>query len=178
MQKPPSPAPSPPSSPPSSPSAEDEAYPIRILADGTWLHEGQPIRRLPLVRLFASALTRDAAGDYWLITPAERGRIRVDDVPFLLTHLSAEGEGKGQQLTFTTNLGETVVLSATHPLEMRDYGDAARGSAEGKVSYIRLHENLWARAARPVFYEICALAAEGSDGRIGVWSSGCFFPID
>ena len=56
---------------------------IRIAGDGTWFHEGCPIGRLPLVKLFASVLTRDDDGDYWLVTPVEKARIRVDDVPFV-----------------------------------------------------------------------------------------------
>ena len=39
---------------------------IRIAADGTWFHEGGPIGRKNLVKLFASVLERDEAGEYWL----------------------------------------------------------------------------------------------------------------
>lgn len=57
--------------------AKEHAYDIRIARDGTWYHEGDPIRRPELVRLFASVLRRDDAGDFWLVTPVERGRIVV-----------------------------------------------------------------------------------------------------
>ena len=50
---------------------------IRIAADGTWIHEGGPIGRKNLVKLFASVLKRDGEGDYWLVTPVARARIRV-----------------------------------------------------------------------------------------------------
>ncbi len=74
-------------------SVDDEAYDIRIARDGTWLYHGSPIGRSALVKLFATVLRRDDAGGYWLITPAERGRIVVDDAPFVAIELRAEGEG-------------------------------------------------------------------------------------
>src|SRR5690348_9686433 len=59
---------------------------IRIARDGTWFHEGSPIGRLPLVKLFASVLRREG-DEYWLVTPAERGRILVEDAPFVAVTL-------------------------------------------------------------------------------------------
>jgi hypothetical protein len=50
---------------------------IRIARDGTWYYNNSPIGRLPLVKLFATVLKRDETGHYWLVTPAERGRIAV-----------------------------------------------------------------------------------------------------
>src|SRR6202035_858787 len=79
---------------------------MRIARDGTWFYRGSPIGRLPLVKLFASVLRREADGDYWLVTPAERGRIRVDDVPFVAVELTADGEGRAQLLTFRTNMDD------------------------------------------------------------------------
>jgi hypothetical protein len=67
----------------------DEAYDIRIARDGTWFYHGSPIGRIALVKLFSTVLRRDDAGDFWLITPAERGRIRVDDAPFVAVELKA-----------------------------------------------------------------------------------------
>ena len=54
---------------------------MRIARDGTWYYRGSPINRIPLVKLFASVLRREADGTYWLVTPAERGRVIVEDVP-------------------------------------------------------------------------------------------------
>ena len=55
---------------------------MRIARDGTWFYQGSPINRLPLVKLFASVLRREDDGEYWLVTPVERGRVPVEDVPF------------------------------------------------------------------------------------------------
>ena len=46
-----------------------EQYDIRIARDGTWFHNGDPIRRIELAKLFSTVLKRDDDGDYWLITP-------------------------------------------------------------------------------------------------------------
>ena len=54
---------------------------MRIDRNGVWYHHGSPIGRKELVRLFSTVLRRDEAGDYWLITPAEVGRIEVEDAP-------------------------------------------------------------------------------------------------
>ena len=53
---------------------------IRIRPDGTWLHEGTPIGRPALVRLFSTVLRKDADGIY-LVTPVEKLKITVEDAP-------------------------------------------------------------------------------------------------
>src|ERR1700740_390534 len=81
---------------------------MRIARDGTWFYRGSPIGRPALVQLFASVLRREPDGRYWLVTPAERGRIEVEDVPFLAVALTVQGEGREQQLIFRTNLDDIV----------------------------------------------------------------------
>src|SRR5712692_2383381 len=83
-------------------------FDIRIARDGTWFYRGSPIARLPLVRLFSTVLRRDADGSYWLVTPAERGRITVDDAPFVAVGVTITGAGREQQLIFRTNVDDTV----------------------------------------------------------------------
>ena len=89
---------------------------MRIAADGTWFYQGTPINRLPLVKLFASVLRREDDGEYWLVTPVERGRVRVEDAPFTAVEVTAEDAGPGQRLIFRTNLDEIVALDEAHPL--------------------------------------------------------------
>src|SRR5580704_6277982 len=80
---------------------------IRVARDGTWFHQGTPIGRKELVRLFSTILRKDPDG-FHLVTPAEKMRIRVDDVPFLAVLMDVAGEGRAQSLTFTTNVGDDV----------------------------------------------------------------------
>ena len=51
---------------------------MRIAADGTWFHQGSPIGRAELVRLFSTILRKDEGG-FVLVTPAEKLSIAVDD---------------------------------------------------------------------------------------------------
>ena len=41
---------------------------LRISAAGEWLHQGRPIHRKRLRRLFAGILRREADGHYYLVT--------------------------------------------------------------------------------------------------------------
>ena len=147
---------------------------MRIAGDGTWFYMNSPIGRKPLVKLFASVLRREADGRYWLVTPAERGRIGVEDVPFLAVALTVEGEGRDQQLIFRTNLDEFVTAAADNPLRVET---AASGEP---APYILVRDGLEARLARPVFYELVELGTEeriGETTQFGVWSKGAFFRL-
>jgi hypothetical protein len=151
---------------------------LRITGDGEWLYRGSPIRRLELVKLFASVLRREADGGYWLVTPVERGRIAVDDAPFVAVELRRQGEGAAQRLRLRTNLDEWVTLGPEHPLRLGRPADVVAES--GLAPYVEVRAGLEARLARSVYYELVELAEERVvDGRrrIGVWSEGHFFAL-
>ena len=152
---------------------------LRILQDGTWLYQGSPIQRIELIKLFSSVLRREADGSFWLVTPVERGRIEVDDVPFVAVELAAEGAGIDQTLRVRTNIDEWVALGPQHALTLR----RAEGQAAdtGPVPYVEVRAGLEARLARPVYYELVERGQEwrhGGTQRFGVWSEGVFFPLD
>jgi uncharacterized protein len=150
-------------------------FDIHIDRNGSWFYRGTPINRAALVRLFSSVLERDAEGLYWLTTPVERGRITVDDAPFLAVELDPKGEGRDQKLIFRTNLDDFVTLDATHPLRIET--DSTKG---GPRPYILVRNGLEARLTRPVFYALVELGREervGDTARFGVWSTGIFFPL-
>ena len=153
----------------------EEAYDIRIARDGTWYHEGAPIRRIELAKLFATVLRRDEAGDYWLITPAERGRIAVEDAPFLAVEMTVQGQGKDQVLSFRTNLDEWVDAGPDHPIRVVHNPETGE-----PTPYIDVRDGLEARIQRSVFYEMVDLAEPaGQDGQVevGVWSRKVFFVL-
>lgn len=144
---------------------------MRIARDGTWFYHGSPIGRKPLVKLFASVLSRDEAGDYWLTTPAERCRIKVDDAPFVAIDMNPSGAGEAQQIAFATNLDETVVAGREHPI--RVVHDRASGEP---TPYIHVRGRLEALIARPVYYRLVDIAVERGE-ELGVWSGGVFFSL-
>jgi uncharacterized protein len=144
---------------------------IRIAKDGTWLYQNSPILRLPLVKLFASVLRREENGEYWLVTPAERGRILVEDAPFVAVEVTAEGSRRDQRLIFRTNIDEIVTADADHLLRC-----ATDPLSQAPRPYILIRDRLEARILRSVYYHLVAIGEEDGD-RFGVWSSGLFFPL-
>lgn len=151
-------------------------FELRIAHDGTWFHRGAIIARPALVKLFATVLRREADGGYWLVTPAERGRVEVEDAPFLAVELSVSGQGRTQALCFRTNVDDWVVLDAEHPLRL-----ACNADSGAPRPYILVRSGLEARLVRSVFYELVELAepeTQAGRERLGVWSKGSFFPLD
>lgn len=149
-------------------------FDFRIARDGTWFYRGSPIGRKPLVRLFSTVLRREDDGSFWLVTPVERGRITVDDAPFVAVEMEVRGAGKEQHLAFRTNVEDWVTADAAHPIRV-DLG------ADGAPSpYIRVRGALDALISRPVFYQLVDLAetrADGERSELGIWSAGEFFPL-
>lgn len=143
-----------------------------IRRDGLWVHEGTPIGRAPLVRLFSTVLRRE--GDrYFLVTPVEKLGITVEDAPFLAVAMRQESAPEGPRLAFTTNVGDEVVAGPGHPIEMRDRDD-------GRAPYIHVRAGLDARIARAVWYDLVAIGKTretGGEASFGVASCGVFFPL-
>ncbi len=147
---------------------------IRIARDGTWFHEGTPIGRRELVRLFSTILRKDADG-FHLVTPVEKMRIRVEDAPFLAVLLRVEGEERSQRLVFTTNVGDETVASAANPMRVE-----TNAETEEPRPYVHVRRGLEARISRTVFYELADIAVPGEGafaGQLGVWSEGVFFAL-
>jgi len=101
---------------------------MRIDRNGTWYHQGSPIGRKELVRLFAGVLRRDDGGDYWLITPAEMARIEVEDAPFLAVELTASGAGQEQVLSLRTNIDAVVTVDEDHSIRVDMDSETGRPS--------------------------------------------------
>lgn len=151
-----------------------QEFDIRIAADGSWFHEGGLIGRPALVKLFASVLRREVDGSYWLVTPVERGRISVDDAPFIGVSATIGGTGREQRICITTNVGDEVQIGSEHPLTMR----VPETGGSDLRPYVMVRNGLQACLSRPVFYELAALSAEGPNGGVGIWSNGEFFGLD
>ena len=139
---------------------------IRIRRDGLWVHEGAPIGREPLVRLFASVLRLDPDG-FHLVTPVEKLRIVVEDAPFLAVRVDRVGD----TLRFLTNVGDEVDAGPEHRLRVAV--DPATGEP---APYLHVRRGLEARLTRPVFYELVEMA-QARDGEMGVESQGTWFPL-
>ena len=143
---------------------------IVIRKDGLWFHEGTPIGREALVRLFSTVLRKDPDG-FHLVTPVEKMKITVEDAPFIAVRVDKVGD----TLTFLTNVGDQVEAGLEN--EIRVEMDADTGEPR---PYLHVRRGLEALIARPVFYELVELAEarETPDGpRLGVASGGTWFPL-
>jgi len=148
---------------------------MRIDRSGNWHYNGSPIRRLALVKLFASVLRRDDDGGYWLVTPAEACPIRVEDAPFSAVAMECRNPGHDQEIILRTNLDVFVTVDADHPIRVeinRETGEPA--------PYVVIDGNLEAKITRSVFYDLVDLGVERERDDItviGIWSKGTFFEI-
>ena len=136
---------------------------MRIAADGTWFHQGTPIGRKGLVKLFASVLKREDDGTYWLETPVERGEIEVEDAAFI----ALLGDKVGSDWVFQTNIDQEVRLDSVHPLRI----EIAEKTGEPRP-YIAVGRGLEARLSRNVYYELVHAAQENADGTWTIESGG------
>ena len=165
---------------PRRPPVECGDLPFLIKRDGTWLYRGTPILRKELVCLFAGVLARADDGSFWLETPAERGRIEVEDAPFVAVELDWTGEGKNQVLSFRTNVDQVVTADPEHPIRV---AHDILTCEPTPYLLVRPGAGPWAveaRINRAVYYELIALGVpEWVGGRhmLGVWSCGRFFPL-
>ena len=154
--------------------------PFLIRRDGTWLYRGTPILRKELVCLFSGVLKREADGSFWLETPAERGRIEVEDAPFVAVELDWNGDDRQQILSFRTNVDQVITAGPDHPIRV-----AHDILTCEPTPYIRVRPGVGtpaveARINRAVYYELVALAVPewvGCRRMLGVWSCGKFFAL-
>lgn len=144
---------------------------MRIARDGTWFHQGSPIGREAMVRLFSSILRREPDGSHVLVTPVEKLTIAVEDAPFVAVELKSEGEGRTRALAFRLNTGDLVAAGPDNGLVLRETPD-------GPHPYLHVRGGLEALVARSVYYELMNMALEENGERVGLWSNGAFFPLD
>jgi len=102
--------------------------------------------------LFATVLRREN-NDYYLLTPAEKLSIQVDDAPFVATMVEQINDGGHTALVFTTNLGDRIVADEQHPIRVEI--DPQSGEPR---PYIHFRDGLEALISRNAFFELANLA--------------------
>jgi hypothetical protein len=147
---------------------------MRIARDGTWFHEGTPIGRPAMVKLFSSILKIEN-GKYYLVTPVEKVGIIVDDAPLLAIDFEVTGQGDAQVLRFFTKTEDEVVAGAENPIRVD------RNAITGEPApYVHVRAGLWALIDRKSFYRLTELgthAMQDAESWFGVWSQGQFFAM-
>jgi len=149
---------------------------LKIRADGGWLYRDSPIGREALVKLFASVLRKDADGRTYLVTPAEKVDVAVEDAPFLAVEMQVRGAGRAQELIFRTSVDDVVRCGPQHPLRF-----ARQMPGGGLKPYVLVRGRLEALATRALVYDLAARMVEEMHGDRkvpGVWSGGAFFAAE
>lgn len=144
---------------------------MRIARDGTWYHQGSPIGRREMVRLFSTILRREPDGGHVLVTPGEKLDIAVDDAPFVAVEVKSEGEGRDRRLAFRLNTDDLVVAGPDNAIRFVEHDD-------GPHPYLHVRSGLEALIARSVYYELAELALSEDADPPGLWSEGRFFAMD
>jgi len=139
---------------------------MRIARDGTWYHQGDPIRRPAMVRLFSTVLRREPNGRHVLVTPVEKLDIDVENTAFRAIELRSEGQGRDRRIAFGLDSGDIVILGPEHPLTLEP------------TPRILVRHGLEAELARPVYYELAEIALAEGGTPPGVWSEGAYFPLE
>ncbi|GMN02624.1 DUF1285 domain-containing protein [Erythrobacter sp. MTPC3] len=143
---------------------------MRIAADGTWFHEGDPIRRPAMVRAFSGLLIRDKAAQHWLVTPFEQLSIEVDDAAFVATDcVMRDGE-----IAFRLNTDELVIAGPDNPIR-------AAGDPDTPAIYLTVRRGCEARLNRSTYAQLAEIAMDtsGDDLEQGlmVTSQGAIFSL-
>ncbi len=144
---------------------------MRIARDGTWYHQGSPIGRAAMVRLFSTILRREPDGGFVLVTPVEKLDIHVEDAPFTAVEVKRDGEGNAMRLAFRLNTGDVLVAGPAHALRFEERED-------GPHPYLHVRAGLEALVARSVYYELAEIALVNGSEPPGVWSDGAFFALE
>lgn len=147
---------------------------LAIARDGQWSYKASVIGRIKLVKLFARVLWCDEAGRHFLVTPAEKVDVKVEDAPFVAVEMEVRGEGGEQELIFRTNLDDVVTCGKGNGLRF------APEDGGGVKPYVRVRGRLDALVARSVTYDLLNLAREeeiAGQKRFGIWSGGEFFAV-
>jgi len=145
---------------------------IFIARNGQWFYNGSPMEREALVRLFSTVLRKDEDDCYYLVTPVEKMKIQVEDVPFVALTLRVEGEGRAQQLYLMTGVGDEILLGREHPLRVQ-----LDPATQEPAPYVLIRGRLEALVARSVYYELAELVEpmeKNGQTLLGVWSAGEF----
>lgn len=144
--------------------AVEQNHYFKIDANGNWFHNGGPINRAGLVKLFADkGLKVDEQGEYWMQSPYEKYPVDVEDVPFVIVDFE-ELDGA---VNFITNLDEHIEVGANHPIELRH-----NQLHDTKLPYIEVRDGLHARLGRNVFYALverfgASLTSRGHEYALG-----------
>ncbi|UVB02097.1 hypothetical protein ABWED_2856 [Acinetobacter lwoffii] len=93
---------------------------LKVLANGEWWHEGQLIKRQPMIDLFATVLWKEN-DKFYLKTPVEMIEIEVEDEPLFVNQVDQVEINGVSYLQLGTTTQDLIIVDAEHPIFMREY---------------------------------------------------------
>lgn len=126
---------------------------ICIRADGTWTHNGSVIQREGLVRVFAALLRRESDGNYYLLTPSEKWRIRVERHPLIAIDCERSGNNGDGVWQVLLNTGGRCRIGAPYTLHGEGHGEGIGEGGDGEP-FITLPNGLTAQITRAAWYRL------------------------
>lgn len=152
---------------------------MRIMADGRWFHDGGEIKRLAMVRAFASLMRKDE-DSYYLVTPYEKQSIIVEDAPFIVVETHCIGDHEDRKISARLNIDEVIVIGPEHPIIMQS--NPTENTKTGNViPYVHARNGLMAKCNRNAAYQLYEIAIADmplNNDALSVWSDGICFPLD
>ena len=121
---------------------------LRIDREGQWIHEGDPIGRPALVKLFASILKREG-DNYFLVTPVEKWQINVDVAPFFMVSAEKLYRSGEQAIQLRSISGDQLLIGPNNPLWV-DYDEANNQP----VPLVTVRDNLNGLLSRSLYYQL------------------------
>ena len=122
---------------------------MKIARDGKWYFKNSPIGREKMVKLFSTVIRFDDDGFYYLVTPVEKIKLKVEDKPFVIKTFNKEVIDSKEAYLFQTNVDDIVTLSNKNPLRVETNEDTQEPSP-----YLLVRKNLEALISRNVFYQL------------------------
>ena len=121
-----------------------------ILANGEWRHEGTPIGRKKLVRLFSTVLRKDD-DQYFLVTPVEKIAIQVEWQPFVIVDYEIVKQEGSDVYVFVDNCDNQMVLTELQQLAYSTF-------EQQELPIIKVRRNLYASFSRSCYYRLIEAA--------------------
>jgi hypothetical protein len=135
---------------------------IVIRHDGSWVHAGETIHRAGIVRVFAALLRREDDGEYYLVTPAEKWRLRVERHALQAIDCERVTDDGASDWFVLLNTGGRCRIGGAFRLH---------SSGEDGEPYTELPNGLTAQITRAAWYRLID-AAEQSGDRVYIRSAG------
>lgn len=119
---------------------------LTIKANGEWWHEGTPIGRKKLYRLFSTVLRKDD-NHYFLVTPVEKIAIEVEWQPFVIVDFDVIKKENVPVYIFTDSCENRIFLTSKEQLKFSNF-------EEQELPIIKVRRNLYASFSRSCYYRL------------------------